>query len=37
MPLRKYKPVTPGLRFKTLPTFEEITKDKPEESLIVTL
>jgi len=37
MPLRKYKPVTPGLRFKTLPTFEEITKDNPEESLIVTL
>lgn len=37
MPLRKYKPVTPGLRFKTLPTFEEITKDKPEESLIITL
>ncbi|OGC80901.1 MAG: 50S ribosomal protein L2 [candidate division Zixibacteria bacterium RBG_16_43_9] len=37
MPLRKYKPVTPGLRFKTLPTFEEITKDKPEESLVVTL
>jgi large subunit ribosomal protein L2 len=37
MPLRKFKPVTPGLRFKTLPTFEEITKDKPEESLIVTL
>lgn len=37
MPLRKYKPITPGLRFKTLPTFEEITKDNPEESLIVTL
>jgi large subunit ribosomal protein L2 len=37
MPLKKFKPVTPGLRFKTLPTFEEITRDKPEESLIVTL
>ncbi|HVP37268.1 MAG TPA: 50S ribosomal protein L2 [Terriglobales bacterium] len=37
MPLKKFKPVTPGLRFKTLPTFEEITKDKPESSLIVPL
>jgi large subunit ribosomal protein L2 len=37
MPLRKFKPVTPGLRFKTLPTFEEITRDKPEKSLIVSL
>jgi large subunit ribosomal protein L2 len=37
MPLKKFKPVTPGLRFKTLPTFEEITKDKPEKSLITSL
>jgi large subunit ribosomal protein L2 len=37
MTLRKFNPVTPGLRFKTLPTFEEITKDKPEKSLITSL
>jgi len=37
MPLRKFKPVTPGLRFKTLPTFEELTRDKPEKSLIFPL
>ena len=34
MTLKKFKPVTPGTRFATVPTFDEITKDKPERSLI---
>ncbi len=37
MPIKSFKPVTPSLRFKTVPTFEEITKDKPERSLIVSM
>ncbi len=35
MAVKIYKPVTPGLRNKTGYTFEEITKSKPERSLIV--
>jgi large subunit ribosomal protein L2 len=34
MGIRKYKPVTATLRYKTGYTFEEITKTKPERSLI---
>jgi len=34
MGLRKLKPVTPGTRFSTVPTFEEITKMVPEKSLL---
>ncbi len=34
MGIKKYKPVTPTLRFKTGYTFEEITKSRPEKSLI---
>jgi large subunit ribosomal protein L2 len=34
MPVKKYKPVTPSLRFRTGYTFEEITTDKPEKSLL---
>jgi large subunit ribosomal protein L2 len=34
MALRSYRPLTPTLRFKTLPTFEEITKSKPHKSLV---
>ena len=34
MALRKFKPTTPGTRWMTMPTFEEITKSKPEKSLI---
>ena len=34
MGIKKYKPVTPTLRFKTGYTFEEITKSKPEKTLI---
>jgi large subunit ribosomal protein L2 len=33
MALRKYKPTTPGRRFMTVSSFEEITKSKPEKSL----
>ena len=34
MGIRKYKPTTPGLRGMTVSTFEEITKKKPEKSLL---
>ncbi len=34
MALRNIKPKTPGTRWMTIPTFEEITKAKPERSLI---
>jgi large subunit ribosomal protein L2 len=34
MGIRKYKPVTSTLRYKTGYTFEEVTKTKPEPSLI---
>jgi large subunit ribosomal protein L2 len=33
MALRKFKPTSPGRRFMTVSTFEEITKKKPEKSL----
>ena len=35
MPTIKYKPTTPGRRFMTVPTFEEVTKFTPEKSLTV--
>ncbi|MBI9050944.1 MAG: 50S ribosomal protein L2 [Anaerolineaceae bacterium] len=35
MAVKIYKPVTPGLRGMTGYTFEEITKSKPERSLII--
>jgi len=35
MAVKIYKPITPGLRGMTGYTFEEITKNKPERSLIV--
>lgn len=34
MPLKTFKPFTPSNRYKQLPTFEEITTDKPEKSLL---
>ncbi|HAV77408.1 MAG TPA: 50S ribosomal protein L2 [Anaerolineae bacterium] len=37
MPVKKYKPVTPGTRGMTGYTFDEITKSKPERSLLVPL
>jgi len=35
MAVKKYKPVTPSLRGMTGHTFEEITKSKPERSLLI--
>lgn len=37
MGIRKFKPTTPGLRGMSVSTFEEITTDQPEKSLLVTL
>jgi hypothetical protein len=37
MALRKYKPTSPGRRFFTGRTFEEITKKEPEKSLLTPL
>jgi large subunit ribosomal protein L2 len=34
MPVKKFRPVTPSLRFRTVPTFEEITSTVPEKSLL---
>jgi large subunit ribosomal protein L2 len=34
MPIRKYKPYTASRRGMSVSTFEEITKDKPEKSLV---
>jgi large subunit ribosomal protein L2 len=33
MPIRKYKPTSPGRREMSVSTFEEITKRRPEKSL----
>jgi large subunit ribosomal protein L2 len=33
MGIRKYKPTSPGSRFRSVPGFEEITKKKPEKKL----
>jgi len=35
MAVKKYKPTSPGMRGRTGYTFEEITKSKPERSLVV--
>src|SRR5436190_15766665 len=35
MALKKYRPLTPSLRFKISSDFAEITADTPEKSLIV--
>ena len=37
MALRILKPITPGTRFYSVSTFDEITKSTPEKSLTVTL
>jgi large subunit ribosomal protein L2 len=37
MGIKKLKPTTPGARFRSNPTFEEITKSNPEKSLTVSL
>ncbi len=37
MSVKRFKPVTPGLRFKVANTFAELTTDKPEKSLLAPL
>lgn len=37
MPVRKYKPVTPGSRFYVANEFVEVTADQPEKSLLAPL
>ncbi|SRR5581483_6472 len=37
MALKSYRPLTPVSRFKQTPAFDEITKSKPEKSLVETL
>lgn len=34
MGLKKFKPITPGRRFMTVSDFEEVTKSRPEKSLL---
>src|SRR5918996_320609 len=34
MALRKYKPTSPGRRFRSVSTFDEITKGAPEKGLV---
>lgn len=34
MAVKKYRPTTPSLRYKTVPSFKEITRGKPEKSLL---
>ena len=34
MAVKKYKPTSPGRRFMTVSTFEDITKKEPEKSLL---
>jgi len=33
MPIKSFKPITPSQRFKTVSTFDEVTKKKPEKNL----
>src|SRR5258708_32937462 len=35
MALKNFRPLTPTQRFKQTPGFDEITKDRPEKSLLV--
>jgi len=37
MGIKKFRPTSAGIRFKTVPTFEEITSRKPEKSLLLPL
>lgn len=37
MAVKRYKPITPGTRFKTVSSFDEVTKSKPEKSLLVAI
>lgn len=37
MAIKSFRPTSPGRRFATVSTFEEITKEKPEKSLVAPL
>jgi large subunit ribosomal protein L2 len=37
MPVKSYNPTSPGRRFQTTSTFEEVTRSTPEKSLVVKL
>lgn len=37
MAVRKLNPTSPGVRFRTISSFEEITKSSPEKSLLVSI
>lgn len=37
MAVKKFNPITPARRQMTMPTFEEITSQEPEKSLLVAL
>ncbi len=37
MAVKRFRPTTPTLRYKTVSSFQEITKTKPEKSLVVPL
>lgn len=37
MPIKTFRPLTPSLRYRTVSTFEEITKSRPEKSLLAPL
>jgi large subunit ribosomal protein L2 len=37
MPIRKLKPRSPGVRFRTISGFDEVTKSTPEKSLLVAI
>ena len=37
MPIRNYKPTSPGQRFQSVQTFDEITTSKPHKPLVETL
>jgi len=37
MPVKKFRPITPTLRFKTVNSFEEVTESVPQKSLLSSL
>ncbi|HVD98388.1 MAG TPA: 50S ribosomal protein L2 [Cytophagaceae bacterium] len=37
MAIKKLRPITPGTRFRVAPTFEEITHNRPEKSLVTSV
>ena len=36
MPVKSFRPLTPSTRYITIASFDEITKTKPEKSLVFT-